>query len=42
MKGRDKPFINDFAFYKARFTQKQRDLKTKLASFSALVDRFEA
>jgi hypothetical protein len=36
------PFIKDFAFYKARFTSKHKEIKSKLRDFGAMVDRFES
>ena len=37
----NKPFMNDFAFYKSRFISKQKEIKQKLKEFSTMVDRFE-
>lgn len=38
----NEPFIKDFAFYKARFSLKSKDIKEKLRQFGAMVDRFES
>jgi hypothetical protein len=37
----NEPFIKDFAFYKTRFTNKHKEIKTKLREFGAIVERFE-
>jgi hypothetical protein len=36
------PFIKDFAFYKARFGMKHKEIKALLREFASLVERFEA
>ena len=35
------PFIKDFAFYKARFSMKHKEIKAKLRDFGLMVERFE-
>ena len=36
------PFIKDFAFYKARFSTKHKEIKNKLRDFGTLVERFDS
>lgn len=36
----DSPYIKDFAFYKARFTAKHKEIQARLRDFALIVERF--